>query len=253
MAAALIGGQVPLMLAWAWSSGAGVPGYAYLHAGAPLILSNILAPVTFAAALRSGQLSLTLPMLSFTPVWSALIAAALAGERPALAQWLGIGLVVSGAMVLHSAGGRLSWSSVLADKGARLMIFVSFIFSMSITLDKLALSHAARPIHAAIQSCAAALGLALILAARRQLSGLSRLRAVWPIWIAVVICSCVATALQLLALQTVHVSTVEAIKRAIGMLSALIAGRLVLRESLPPGRIAGVAVMVAGVWCLVLS
>lgn len=253
LAAALMAGQVPLMLVWAWSSGAGLPAPDYLRAGAPLVFTNILAPVTFAAALRSGQLSLTLPMLSFTPVWSALLAFVLAGERPEPRQWLGIALVVAGALLLHAARGGLSLIAMLKDKGVRLMIVVSFIFSMNITLDKLALAHTVRPIHAAVQCSGAALGLLLFLTARRQLAGLARLRPVLPIWVLAVVCFGGATALQLLALQSIPISVVEATKRAIGMLAALIAGRLAFGEPITPGKIAGAAVMAAGVWFIVLS
>ncbi len=256
LAAALLSGQVPVMALWALQSGAGLPDAGYLRAGGALICLNLTAQVAFAAALRAGDLSLTVPMLSFTPVWSALLGWGLAGEALTPQQAAGIGCTVAGALALHAGrrgGGPLRLLSALwGNAGARAMLGVSVLFSLTITLDKLALAHAERPAHAAIQCTGAAIGLLGLLAARGELHRLDALRPVWRTWLLAVACFSLAAALQLLALQHSLISVVEATKRAIGMTSALVAGRLWLGEPLSAGKLAGAALMGIGVVLVVL-
>ena len=265
LAAALLSGQVPVMALWVWQSGAGLPDAGYLRAGGALICLNLTAQVAFAAALRAGDLSLTVPMLSFTPVWSALLGWGLAGEALTIRQATGIGCAVAGALTLHAGrhagshagpdrrGGPLRLLSALwGNRGARAMLGVSVLFSLTITLDKLALAHAARPVHAAIQCTGAALGLLGLLAARGELHRLNDLRPVWRTWLLAVACFSLAAALQLLALQHSLISVVEATKRAIGMTSALIAGRIWLGEPLSAEKLIGAGLMGVGVALVLL-
>lgn len=261
LAAALLSGQVPVMALWALQSGAGLPDAGYLRAGGALICLNLTAQVAFAAALRAGDLSLTVPMLSFTPVWSALLGWGLAGESLTIRQAVGIGCAVAGALTLHAGrqagpdrrGGPLRLLSALwGNRGARAMLGVSVLFSLTITLDKLALAHAARPVHAAIQCTGGALGLLGLLAARGELHRLNDLRPVWRTWLLAVACFSLAAALQLLALQHTLISVVEATKRAIGMTSALIAGRIWLGEPLSASKLIGAGLMGIGVALVLL-
>ncbi|HYN22423.1 MAG TPA: DMT family transporter, partial [Thermoanaerobaculia bacterium] len=91
----------PIFALWTLADGPPelMPGYA-----APAVLSvvlNVFANLMFFAALRISPLSVTIPLLSFTPVFTALLGIPMLGEIPSLIQGLGILLVVAGAFGLN--------------------------------------------------------------------------------------------------------------------------------------------------------
>lgn len=67
----------------------------------------------------------------------------------------------------------------------------------------------------------------------------------WPLLVAAMVAS-LALTFQLLAFQGILVAPVEAMKRAIGSLAALVLGRLVFGERVTWVHVAAVVTMVAG-------
>ena len=53
-------------------------------------------------ALAEGRISIIVPLTATNPVVSALLGYMLLGERPTLAQWAGITLIIAGALLLLS-------------------------------------------------------------------------------------------------------------------------------------------------------
>ena len=250
-AALLLLGQAPLFVVWALWAEAPLPAQGYWAPGLVLVGITVAAQVLFAAALQAGALSLTIPMLSFTPALSAIFAWAWLGEVPSLKQRVGVGLIVVGALILH--GGPDAWRAPwrlllgpLRDRGARLMLIVAALWSLTITFDKHCLEFAERPAHAAIQSLVAASSLLVVLAVRRDLGALRGVRGVWGTWLAAVLALALAVAMQLLALQTVLVSLVEGVKRSFGLISSVILGKVIFGEAVTLNKLLGVGLMAFG-------
>jgi drug/metabolite transporter (DMT)-like permease len=225
------------------------PGY--LPPAAASVALNIAANLLFFAALRNSQLSVTIPLLSLTPVFTALLAIPMLGEIPALRQWLGILLVVAGAFVLNlPEGGSLSpaaRSPVSAPRGAGLMVLVALFWSLTGPFDKMATAKASGPFHATVLCTGVAIGIAMVLAGQRRLRELADVRAAGWIFILAVLISIAALGLQLLAMMKVWVGLVETLKRGIGNLSALILGRTLFGEAVTPRKLLAVGLMIAGV------
>jgi len=109
-----------------------------------LIGNSIILPLTFLIymkAIKSSPLSLTLPMLSFTPVFLLLTGFLILGELPSLTGIFGVILIVIGAYTLglkHMKKGFLMpFKSLLRERGTLLMLCVAFLFSFTATLVKL--------------------------------------------------------------------------------------------------------------------
>jgi len=102
----LTAASVPLFAAAVALSGGVriVPAY-FVPATASLLL-NIAANLAFIQSVRIAPLSLTVPLLSLTPAFTALLGFVVLGERPAGLAWLGIALVVGGAFTLHLTADR---------------------------------------------------------------------------------------------------------------------------------------------------
>jgi drug/metabolite transporter (DMT)-like permease len=101
---------------------------------------EVFAYYLFLSAIRMSPLSLTVPLLAFTPVMTILSAAALLDEHVSRQSVLGISLVTVGAYLLH---GDLIHHSLLApiralfsEAGSRRMVLVACIWSITSALGK---------------------------------------------------------------------------------------------------------------------
>jgi drug/metabolite transporter (DMT)-like permease len=114
----LTAASVPLFAAAVALSGGVriVPAY-FVPATASLLL-NIAANLAFIQSVRIAPLSLTVPLLSLTPAFTALLGFVVLGERPAGLAWLGIALVVGGAFTLHVTAGGGRGATAAAAAGA---------------------------------------------------------------------------------------------------------------------------------------
>ncbi len=109
-----------------------------------LILTSLPVEISsyylFLSAIKMADLSLTLPLLAFTPVLTILTAALLLGESISWTGGIGIALVTAGAYLLN---GDLVNRSVLAPiaatfstSGCRRMLLVAFLWALTSTLGK---------------------------------------------------------------------------------------------------------------------
>lgn len=241
-AALLAAGQLPVFFVWSLWSGSGLAA-GYWAPGLADAAAALTASVLFVAALRVSPLSVCVPMLSLTPVFATVLAGLLLGEQPSGMQLAGVALVVLGALLLNRPQAGRGW---LAEPGAWMMGAVAALWAATMTLDKLALQHAAPATHALTQAALICLGLFAILAARRELGQLSAVRGSLKLYLPAVVALCAATAAQLLAVQLVFVGLVEAIKRAVGLAMSVVSGRLFFDEPVTPAKLAAIGLMGAG-------
>lgn len=253
--------DVPPALAAMWLSVGQAPFFAvalvfdaqlqpgYWPPGLAALGLQVVANLLFMKAIHISALSATIPFLSFTPVFAAFVAIPLLGELPSGWQWAGIALVVVGAVSLHLRGDAPLWRRL--DAGSAMMVGVSACWALSTTLDKLALEHASKPVHALVQTGGVALALLAWLLLRR--APLSVPRRAWPALGGSVAFAAGALALQLWALQLLFVGIVETIKRAVGMTSSVVVGRIAFEETIHPSKLVAVALMIAGTVAVVLG
>ena len=87
---------------------------------------GISTQVLILEAVRQSSLSRTVPMLAFTPVATSLFGVLVLGERPTSLEWIGIVIVVFGALALglsHSDETRSTRARRAAfDRGSALML-----------------------------------------------------------------------------------------------------------------------------------
>jgi uncharacterized membrane protein len=101
----LTAASLPVLGLWAlWDGRMGLAALtpAYLAPALASIALNVISNLAFVEALRRAPLSATVPLLSLTPVFSALVAIPLLGELPTPLTALGILLVVVGTFWLQS-------------------------------------------------------------------------------------------------------------------------------------------------------
>jgi drug/metabolite transporter (DMT)-like permease len=123
----------------------GIPpvGPGLFSAIAVTVIINILATILFYRALAVTDLSLCIPMLAFTPVFLILTSFIILGEVPSPAGTAGILLVTMGAWLLTMESHDVRPSSLTgplrtlrSDRGVQAMLFVAFLYSISVNYDK---------------------------------------------------------------------------------------------------------------------
>jgi drug/metabolite transporter (DMT)-like permease len=245
-------GAVPLFGAWMVEQGAAGPGVGYWVPALASVVLNVLATLLFLEAMRIAPLSVTIPLLSLTPVFATLISVPLLGERPSLSHSIGILLVVAGAIGLHwQPFGRAEGAEQPgAVRGALMVALTALLWSMTTPFDKLALERGNAPFHGFVLSAGVAAGVLLVLVAQGRLRDLGTVRRVPGIYVLALGISTLALALQLLALPQVYVGTVETLKRGIGNFMALLSGWFFFHEPVTARKVVAVGVMAVGVGLL---
>lgn len=229
-------GQAPLFALMAIGDPA--PDSGYWLPGLVCTAVNILASVLFLLALRLSELSKTIPMLALTPVFAGVTAIPLLGEIPTALQWVGVAGIVLGALLLNPP--------TRPDRGVLAMLAVAALWALGPVLDKVCMGFATLPMHAAVQMTSIGGGLLVVLAVRGQLSDLSAVRESPALVPLTVVVGLLALSLQLMALKLVLVSLMEGIKRAVGLASSVVVGRLTFGEAITARKAVAVLTMIAG-------
>jgi drug/metabolite transporter (DMT)-like permease len=248
----LSAGMAPAFFIWYLLADSAGPKAGYWLPGIGSVLLNTVANLCFLQAVRVSPLSLTVPMLSLTPVFTSLLAIPMLGEIPKALQWLGICAVVAGAFWLNLERARQLvaesfWRSLWHERGTLLMAAVALLWSLAMPLDKIALLRSSAAWHGLVLNLGVAAGVLALLVAHRGLSDLGSVRRHSGLMVAIIVTSVVALALQLLAMSRVWVGLVETMKRGIGSFMALVLGRVVFGEHIDAHQIVAVLLMGAGV------
>ena len=243
----LVATQTPMFAVGLAAAPAEFDGAAYWRPGLATLVLNLTANVAFIRALEVGALSRTIPLLSLTPAITVFTGAGLLGEWPQSIQLLGIGLVVTGTVIL--AVGRSEGRPRL-EPGTLLMLVVAAAWSVSAAVDKVALSAVPVAAHGLVQSVGFCIAVTVYLGARRRLGSLATLRPVAREMLLAAVVTATAASLQYLAIERILVSTVETIKRAVGAGVALTVGGLVLNEQIRRRDIFAAALIIAGTTCV---
>lgn len=248
-------GAVPLYGVWLLLQPPAGVTPAYVWPGVLAVACNLGANYGFLRSVRAARLSAVIPLLSLTPVFTALLGIPLLGELPGAREWLGIAMVVCGALALQLGErsrerGRL-WT---LGAGAWWMILVAFLWSTALPLDKLATEASNAAFHGLVMHLGVGLSGVVVLARGFRSAPGQAVRVVpgvgvriWLLLLTAVVIGAAAQALQLLSLQHAWVGFVETVKRGIGSALALVLGRLFFAEPMTARKVLTVAVIASGV------
>lgn len=105
---------------------------------------NAVAHLASTRALKLGDVSLVTPLLTFSPVFTLLIAALFLGELPSVMGLLGVGLVLMGAYWLNydSSSGRLApFKMIVFTPSVLLVLLAGFLWAITPLFEKTAILH----------------------------------------------------------------------------------------------------------------
>ncbi len=212
---------------------------------------NSFAFFLYFRTIQRYDLSLSMPMLAFTPLFMIVTSPLIVGEHPSFLGVVGILLIVAGSYGLKAAernkGALAPFRALAAAPGPRAMLMVSLIWSITSNIDRIGINASSKTLWLAsvFLSIFTILSPWALLRLRRGEAGGHWLRG------ALLVGLLLATTamLQMTAIMMGPVPYVMAVKR-LSVVFAVLVGWLAYREGDVRSRLAGAAVMAAGVFCI---
>ncbi len=230
---------------------------------------NIWAFTLYVRALKIADMSLTVPLVTLTPLFLLATSPLIVQEWPTWADGIGVVLLVIGSYALNLQAPAVAspllappllassrphvFSPLLAmarNRGSRLMLGVAFIWSITSNFDKIGVVNSS-PLFWAF-SLFAVIAAGMIPFVFRPGRGLKPLIAQWQLIGVTGGFNAIAVAFQMLALTLAPVAQVIAVKRMSALLSVLF-GHFFFGEKGLRSRLIGAAIMVGGVVIMSLS
>jgi uncharacterized membrane protein len=204
-----------------------------------------LASFLYIRAIRISPLSLTLPLLSLTPLFLLLTARLIIGEAPSLVGVFGILLIVLGSYTLYYdpqiEGFFSPFKRFFKEKGAILMLIVAFLYSLTSVFGKIFIIHSSPLFFTAYFPVVMALIFSPVTLPKRRWPRIRKRKdlALAGLFFALMIL------FHMLALARAKVAYMIAIKRLSGVFGVIYGGSL-LGEERMNWRLIGSTLMVVG-------
>jgi drug/metabolite transporter (DMT)-like permease len=219
------------------------------------IILNTIAFNVYVKALKHGDLSVTVPMTAFTPLFLLITSPIIVGEFPSTQGLFGVLAIVIGSYVLHikekKDGILAPFKALIKQKGPRLMLLLAAIWSITANVDKIGIQNSSPFFWAICMSAGLSVSMFIVVLfkAREEIKKLPKhIKTVAPMGFFMAL----TLVTQFQALTFAIVPYVIAVKRLSGLLG-VIWGKIIFKEDHFKDRILGAAIMVAGVILIALS
>jgi drug/metabolite transporter (DMT)-like permease len=225
---------------------------------------NVVAFSLYIRAIKLGDLSLTVPLVTLTPLFLLVTSPLIVGEWASPLDAIGVLLIIIGSYILNlGANGDVKSGepqprnylapirAMVHNPGSRLMLIVALIWSVTSTVDKIGVQNSSPLFWAA--SLFGFIGTALLPLTIRRWRRSQRLvqtrpqtsREILTLGSAGLI-NAIGVGLQMIALTMAPVAQVIAVKRMSALITVVL-GHFLFQEQGIKERLLGAAVMVAGV------
>lgn len=215
---------------------------------------NAVNTVLYMRAIKVSDLSMTIPMITFTPLFLLVTSPIMVGEFPDASGIIGIFLIVLGSYVLNikekSRGYLAPFRALLKQEGPRLMLIVAFIWSITANLDKIGLENSSPMFWIiALEGFMSLLLFPVML--HRSGQGIKQIRTNLRTLAPVGFSSALMRIFQILAISLTLVAYVISVKR-MSIIMSVVIGCMVFREKGIKERLPGAIIMVLGVLFITL-
>jgi drug/metabolite transporter (DMT)-like permease len=225
---------------WAWLGGGSL---------------NIVAFLLYIKAIKTTDLSLTVPLVTLTPLFMLITSPVMVGEFPSWLDGVGVLLIVIGSYILNLQADDRGWfaplRSLLTNPGCRKMLLVALIWSFTSNFDKVGVTNSSPFFWSVALFLFIACGITPILLYRLNSSPPSKLLPHWQLLSLTGALAACAIGFQMVAVTLTTVAQVIAVKRMSSLISVLF-GYFLFQEGGLRERLSGAIVMVLGVIVITL-
>lgn len=216
---------------------------------------NVVATILYMKAIKHSDLSITVPMVTFTPLFLLLTSPLIVGEFPTFVGLIGVLLIVFGSYTLNikerHEGFLAPFRALLKETGPKLMLLVAIIVSITSNFDKIGVQNSS-PIFWAIAVNFIIILVMLPIMLYKSKGAIENIRTNYKVLLPVGLFSALTLIFQMTAISLTLVAYVISIKRTSAIMSVLF-GHLIFKEKGIRERLAGAIIMVIGVLFITLS
>ncbi|MDI6644318.1 MAG: EamA family transporter [Methanobacteriaceae archaeon] len=216
---------------------------------------NIITTLLYMKALKYSELSISVPMLAFTPLFLLITSPIILGEFPSFIGLIGIFLIITGSYVLNiqqwKEGYLEPFKCLLREKGPKLMLLVAFIWSITANFDKVGLINSSPIFWVVVMNFfIAVFTLPLMIGSYQKNPRSTNLKKRNMILMGFF--SALTSIFQIYAISLTLVPYVIAVKRTSSVLGVLW-GKLIFKEKRIKEKLVGATIMVIGVFIIMVS
>ncbi|MDA3953777.1 MAG: GRP family sugar transporter [Bacteroidales bacterium] len=215
---------------------------------------NIATAILYLKAIKIADLSLIIPLSTFTPLFLLITSPIIVGEFPNIFGLIGIFLIVFGSYVLNikekKDGLFAPFKALVHNKGAQLMLLVAFIWSITSNFDKIGLQHSSPIFYGIAINIFITIGITPIvfIKSRKNLKQIPKnLKSLIPVGIF----HGLMMLFHMIAISMTLVAYLISIKRTSAIITVLF-GVIIFKEKGLKERIWGAIIMLIGVLCITL-
>lgn len=224
-----------------------------------LISSTILQLMVillYMKAIKRSELSVTVPLVTLTPLFMLLTSPIILGEFPGVVGLTGIVLIVAGTYILNIGESRKNFlapfANVITNQGSRYMLIVAFLWSITANIDKVGVEETSPIFWAFSKDFIIMLYLIpIMLIKSREPYKQLKSRGLPLFYVGLFRSASVLT--QMFAIQFVLVAYVIAIKRSSALLIILYAFFFLGEKKNFQTRLTGVLIILAGLVLIAIS
>ncbi len=210
--------------------------------------------VLYFKAIKVSDLSVTVPMISFTPLFLLILSPFLVGEWPNTIGFVGVLLGIIGVYMLHFKEKRKGYwapfKALFKEKGPKLMLLVALIWSLTSIIGKIMVQYSSPLVYAFMSNLFP--GLILLPVVLFKSKRVRQVAVNWKLLIPLGLFGAMISLTQLFAYTLTLVSYVISLKRT-SIVMSVVGGHLFFKEKRFSERLIGSVLMVLGVVCIVLS
>lgn len=215
---------------------------------------NTITSILFVKAIKDSPLSLTLPIVTLTPLFLLISSPFIVGELPKPLGVVGIISTVIGSYILNLSkrihGPLEPIFSIFKEEGPRLMLIIAIIWSVTSNIDKIAVRNSNPILFSLVSTIVVLLFLTIVLQIKKTSFNtiFRNSKVLAPIGFA----SGLSTVFQMIAISITLVPNVITVKRTSAIFGT-IWGKLFFKEENIKERLIGTIIMVLGVVLIVLA
>ncbi len=215
---------------------------------------NVFTNLIYMRAIKLSDLSITIPMVTFTPLFMLITSPIIIGEFPNVYGIIGIFLIVAGSYILNfkekSKGYLAPFKALLREKGPRLMLLVAFIWSITANFDKIGIQNSSVFFWPVTVNAFIAVGFIPVILLKSK-NKLHQIRKNYKTLLPVGFFHGLMIVFQMVAVSMTLVAYVISIKRTSAVISVVF-GSLFFKEKGLRERLLGASIMIAGVVLITL-
>ena len=216
---------------------------------------KVMTTIFYMKAIKHSDLSITVPMITFTPLFLLITSPLIVGESPSFFGLIGVLLIVLGSYTLNikqkHQGYLAPFKALVKEKGPRLMLLVAFIWSITSNFDKIGVQNSS-PIFWVISTNIFITLILFPIMLFKSKNIIKQIQTSYKFLIPIGLISSLALIFQMIAINLTLVAYVISIKRTSTIISVLF-GYFIFKEKGIKERLLGVIIMVLGVLFITLS